>query len=424
MSTKIYDAEAQILTIAYAKDVGLDERGRVAWFDVRERSRGEAGLAPVLVYSVVAPSYSQYVRRLVDARSSIPVTQFLAMAWSKENALGMPNVLDAKPSLLKADRGYVAWVSSQGIVLRPPTVIQSVTAFERAAIDVSFAMTWGLDHPKGPRPLHLANTSIREYDEFSLSNPSLRPAMEEATYSAWAARPKRYFEGQSLEADWNVAAVDERTTARPNPDLAVHDYRDSGPLVDGIQEVLAMWPGGRGAVMRRLEIDSHDVDFWAAGRARLASADFARLRQLLRIEPEDFDEGDLWRMAGGYLLIATTAKQTIAAYDELAHGGDLQYAFEIVGPHGELPPLRFLVFEPLGGLATIILFERGGPAEKVLLGQKHLINLGEAVRASPAVWESVAMIVENRERFKTPEKVGAAFAAQHAEWLEPLGRWP
>lgn len=53
MGTKIYDAETQFLTIAYAKDVGLDRQHRVVAFDAGENCREEAGLTALLVYSVV-----------------------------------------------------------------------------------------------------------------------------------------------------------------------------------------------------------------------------------------------------------------------------------------------------------------------------------------------------------------------------------
>ena len=55
MNTRIHDAELQLLTIAVAKDVGLDQNGLVAGFDSLFASRTEQGLHPILIYSVVAP---------------------------------------------------------------------------------------------------------------------------------------------------------------------------------------------------------------------------------------------------------------------------------------------------------------------------------------------------------------------------------
>lgn len=61
---KIYDAEMQYLNVAYAKDVGLNKRRGVATFESDCITREDAGLRPLLVYSVVAPCYSVWARML------------------------------------------------------------------------------------------------------------------------------------------------------------------------------------------------------------------------------------------------------------------------------------------------------------------------------------------------------------------------
>lgn len=414
MGTKIYDAETQFLTIAYAKDVGLDRQRRVVAFDAEEVSREEAGLTALLVYSVVAPAYSCFSRMLVDASSPVSISSFLAKAWSKEAGLGMPHLLEVKPRVLEADRGYATWIRSHGVRPAPPSSIKSITAFERSARDVRFAAQWRSEgHRDVPRTLERANAAIREYDIFSTLVGS-RTSMEQHTFEVWNARERRFFVGNPLESDWDAAALVDKVPRRPSAELVVRAGDDPAIFVDGIKEVVAMWPCGRRAFFNGLTLSQQEFDFWVAGRARLYQSDFTQIRELANISYRD--EYDEWELDGGYLLMATTPRNVLNAYNTLSHGGDLRFAFEVLGPLGELPALRFLVFESWGGVANIILFERGGPAEKVL-NDRDLINLQAAVHAPPDVWETVTSIVEHREQFKKPGKVGAAFSAKHDGWL-------
>jgi hypothetical protein len=418
VGTKIYDAETQFLTIAYAKDVGLDRQHRVVAFDANEYSRKEAGLTALLVYSVVAPAYSFYSRLLVDASSPVSISSFLAKAWSKEAGLGMPYSLEVKQQVLTADRGYTAWIRSHGVELVPPSSIKSIISFERSSLDVQIATWWGRGDNQALRKLDRANAAIQEYDIFS-PRFSSRKSMETHTFEAWHARDMRFFVGKPLVTDWDAAVLVEKVRPRPSAELIVHADDDPAIFVEGIKEISAMWPGGRRAFFGGLTFSRKEFDFWVAGRANLDQSDFAQIRELANIDYRD--EYDEWELGGGYLLMATTPSSVISAYDTLSHGGDLRFSFEVLGPLGELPALRFLVFASCCGMANIILFERGGPAEKAL-NERKLINLQDAVHAPLDVWETVTTIIEHRETFNEPGLVGAAFSVKHDEWLDKMGR--
>jgi hypothetical protein len=417
MAHKIYDAEAQFLTIAYAKDVGLDRQNRVVYFDANEKSREEAGLSALLVYSVVAPAYTYYTRMLVAASSPMSISSLLAIVWSKKAGLGMPIMLEVKPQLLSADRGYATWIRSVGVELSSPPSLKSITAFERSSLDVWFAAQWR-DEGEAPRRLDRANEAIQEYDIFS-TNYHSRKSMEVHTFEVWNARDKCFFDGNPLETDWDASALAEKERPRPSAELIVHADDDPAIFVEGIKEISEMWPGGRRAFLGNLTLSKKEFDFWVAGRANLHQSDFEQMRELANIDYRD--EYDEWELGGGYLLIATTSKNVISAYNTLSHGGDLRFSFEVLGPNGELPALRFLVFEPWGGTANIILFERGGSIE-MALNERNLINLQDAVHAPPDIWKTVTTIVDFREKFDEPGKVGDAFSAKYDGWLSKMSR--
>lgn len=410
---KIYDAECQFLTVAFTKELGLDSNGRVTSFDPRDTDREEMGLGPLLVYNVVAPSFKRCFRMVVDARAPLALSFFLAAAWQSEVMLGMPMTLEVKPQLLRADLGFVGWIREQGISVVPPSSIKSINAFERVSQDLRFAVHWHDSYRRRPRSFRMANEALLDHDRFCAPHHD-QTSMGQHNFEMWDSREKRFFKGAPIPDDWSAAALLERPRSRPDPSLKV-DVDDDPAHVDGIKHVLAMWPNGRGAVLKELGVKAADFDFWVQERSHLYSDDFARLKELLNLEyHQHFEE---WMMGGGYLLIAKQPKDVLWAYEALSHGGDLEFSFEIVGPRGEQLPTRFLVFSSWSGLSTIILFERGGAAEAVLESGK-LVNLEAPRRASPEVWKDVAHVVEHQQTFASPEKIGAAFHRIHADWFE------
>lgn len=413
----IYDAETQYLTIAFAKAVGLDRQGCVVPFDPREWKRRDLQLAPLLVYSAVAPAYSQQVRMLVDPRKPVAVSRFLALAWSAKTLLGLPLTLQTKATLLSADKGYASWVKALGVDLIQAAAIKRINAFERTSLDVAFSSQWGHQGaPEECRPLDQANAAILAHDMFRAEIGAQRYSLEDHTYRAWLGRPKRFFDGPALDHDWDAAAIEERPIRGPKPDLAAHG--EEVMIVPGLEDVADMWPGGRRILLKDLEITARDFDFWLAGRAHLPAAGSARLEALLGITYLPvFDE---WQMAGGHLLVATTVKQVKRAYDELSHGGDLRFSFEILGPAGEVPGMRCLVFASCGGFTNIVLFERGSTVEAALSGH-CLINLQAPVRAPLGVWDTVTAIIRDWREFETPGEMGIAFEAKHSRWLNENG---
>ncbi|CAN7782453.1 hypothetical protein LJR175_008218 [Variovorax sp. LjRoot175] len=419
MSAKIHDAETQFLTIAVAKDIGLDQKGLVAQFDALNATRAELGLQPILIYSVVAPAFSRYVRMLVDARRPIPISQFLENAWSKEVNLGMPMSVQAKASLLANDLGFVSWIESLGIAVVPAASINCANAFERASQKLQASIQWN-SHRYTAKPVALdaANASLLDHDAFSAFVGGARKSMYQYNYKSWDAREKSFSTRASIANDWNAAAIVEHPRTKLDPELKVRRYerRNSVP---GINDVLSLWPKGRTVVLKDLNIRAQDFDLWIQGRCHLHPESFARLVEMLDLEFSDaaYVDDDVWEMGGGYLLVATSHARTVSAYDVLSHGGNLRFAFEVVGTSGERLASRVLLFAPWRGPTTIVLFARGTPVEK-LLDERGRFDLQEPDRAPPEVWASIRKIVDRQLDFDIPGRVGSEFESAHAEWLE------
>lgn len=424
MSRKIYSTEVQCLTIDFAKDVGLDSKGCVVVFRDDLTTRQQEGLQPLLIYSLVAPPYSVYRRQLVDPRSPLSISNFLAWAWSEPCGLGMPEQLEMKRTLMDLDLGFLDWIKACGVSAIQAASIKSITAFEKSSRSARVVSYWcmrTLDDERIKKPdLARANGRLMYHDTF-VGAMNKGTSMETHTHEAWAARDKRFFEDRPIEADWTCALF-ERAQIRPNPDLAITDDDPPTVIVDGLAEVAAMWPGGRSALLKRCGIARDDFNFWLKGKADLGTESFAALRNVMRLKRRfQYEYWDDFEMEGGYLLKATTAACAIGAYNALSHGGDLRVSCELTGPEGEVLSTRFIVFQRYDGTTSIILFERGHPSEKALT-ERRMIHFQGPIRAPKNVWETVQLIVDRAEHFEEPESIGEAFFQKHNEWLETQGK--
>lgn len=422
MASKIYDAEMQILTVSFAKGIGLKDRGKVDSFDELAGSHADAGLSPLLVYSLVAPAYRSYFRLLVDPANPVPLSQFLHDAWSPRMAWGMPLTLQVKASLLASDRGFASWVEQQGIELQLPSQTKSINAFERVSRDVLWACCWpskpgGVHLDRLPHTLSECNMGMAAYDSYDAQSLlRLSSSMDQLTFDAWRERDKRFCVSSPVVDDWIPAAVELKDAVRPRPGYAIDPDEDEyvPPAVEGIKELLAMWPGGPSAFFKGLNVKKRDFEFWASGRAHLAASELSEVRRRAVVRwRDDYDD---WELGSGYLLLATTPRQVSVLYDVLSHGGDLEFAFELLGPRGEALPMRIVLFAHCGGFTNVMLFERDGRAE-LLLDRGKLLNFGQPVRASSSVWETALSIVEKRGSFPEPGAVGRELMEEHFDWL-------
>lgn len=421
---KLYGVDTQFLTVAYAKDVGLDAQGRVEMLDPGASNLEEAGLEPLLVYCAVVPALSCYARRLVSADKPEPLSAFLADAWSQKSGLGMPARLEVKPALMQGDAPIGKWLAGQGVELAVAPSLRGIDAFERQSLQLCSAVAWGKEGdsdvmPKQlPRDLGDCNAGLSWYDR-SVSQP--RYAGEWERFQAWKREARRFCCEQTVADDWDPSRIVAKVARRPKPYLAVTEESGDAVSIEGIKELVTMWPGGAKRFFEATRVAKSDFDFWVAGRAHLDKRDFAAIRDIAAIQY--LDEYDDWELGGGYLLDSTRASPAAVErlYDALSHGGDLRVAFEVLSPEGERGDMRFVLLASCGGMTNIMLFERGGKCERLLDGGR-LINLEEAECATHEVWETVVDIIARRDEFREPGKVGIWFERQHLEWMESKER--
>jgi hypothetical protein len=417
--TKIYDAEMQYLSVAIAKDVGLDTRGGVVPFESDRISRECAGLKALLVYSIVAPCYSVMARMLVDASEPIPISQFLSQAWSSKRGLGMPQRLEMEAALLSGDRGFVEWAQLHGIACSPAVSAKAHSAFARSAQDLRWSINWpSFDTDGKPAPaLAATNHSLFDHDTFVMAISSgYRKSMDHLTFSAWITRGQTFCNETFKRDDWNPACLVEKPKSIPKTQVAALRSDESEPFyVHGLKELVAMWPGGRRAFFRGMHLTARDFDHWVSGRAHLTRQTQSEVMAKAGVIYDR--QCDAYILGGGNLLQARTAKDAECVYIELSHGGDLEYAFEALSPPGKELPVRVLVFAAWMGPANLIFLPRDGGRAESLMDDPTLINLTPARKAPGEVWDTLSWIFEHREMFDNPKVVGMEFGLRHRHWL-------
>ena len=411
----ITDPELHYFSVDFAIELGLDKSRQLVWFHSDEHSCASLGLEPVLMYWITAPLYSRKFRLLVDPQKPLALSNFLAQAWSEEGAMGIPRRLEIKSKLTQGDLGFLDWIADQDVEIGPPSNIKSFVAHETSCRKAQDPLAFQDLTVYTPFSFHQANEALRYYDTTIAPRGSWTEP-ERALAQEWNQRTKKTTSKSPLVEDWLPSAVVQPAkTKNPRAELAVAPGEFPYAYTPGVKGVASMWPGGRRAFLKGLNLRSEEFDQWANGRAHLPHSARLKIVQRLRLEwREDYDE---WEMVGGFLLIASEPRPTIKVFDDLSHGGDLRYAFEMQGPSGEVRPMRALIFERYGGLPNIILFEVGSKAE-VLLQDQRLINRSEAVHLPEKIWAQVCTIIDNRETFTDPQIIAEAFGRENEKWLD------
>lgn len=416
---KIHNAEMQYLTVAFAKSVGKAADGSVETFDSNSCSREEAGLRPLLIYSITAPYYGVRARMLVDAAFPAPITEFLATAWSCAHGIGMPQTLEMEAALLQADTGFVSWCRDHGVLCEPAQSEKSMRALARSAQELAWPITFRAgERCKKASSLAAANSSLRNHDVFAIERAGARnTSMVQMTFEAWLGRGQPFLKGKGVADDWAIDRLKEKPRQLPLPRRIDRDpdSEEYGCEVPGLKEIIEMWPGGRRAFFRGTGVTARDFDYWAVGRGHLFPQEAHDVKWKAGAREKVFPR--CWVLRGGNLLVGRTAKGTLTVWKELLCEDDLQYAFEALAPAGMQFAMRVLIMGMAGGKATLILLPRdGGPLEALVDG-RSLPCLGEPRQASVDAFEDLLTVVEHCEDYEKPEQIGWEFGDVHRSWL-------
>lgn len=425
MPASIYCASTQFLSLVYARDLGFNDKDGIVAFDDQQHSLDDLNLRPALVYALMLPPYGQYCRRLVDPRTPESLTAFIAQEWRNPDGFGVPYAVEIKKSMVALDAGFISWIERLGVKVTLPRKPRQHTGLEVSASRVRHVYDLHSKYiPKSINELDRVNQCFEMNREFSdCIYPGSNTSMASYTFFEFASRERQRCNEFPLDLDrldWIVSRLAPyKPPPRPSPELVFRDDCDHDEpygFIEGVGPIVRQWPGGKSAALVPFGIKAVDFDFWQSGRSRLPLIQVSSLARLLNAERRyDDDNGDrFYEPRGGFLLVGGSVKDIRAAYDQITHGGDVRMAFEILGPEGQAPCLRFLFFEGWSSEPSIILIN---PKKDIDLTEEAFPGIWPPVRVTDEMWEAVQGIALNANSISDPCRMARLFATAFWDWF-------
>ena len=422
MATTIYDAEMQYLLVEQARNVGLDAAGRVAPCDRNLKSKEGHDLTPLLVYSIVVPAFRCQTRLLVSAAAPISVSLFLAQAWGLRRALGMPLRLEMKPGLLASDRGFVQWAKSLGVQCEPVQHTKALAAYSTSTLDVAYvALARGGPGESLPQSLLDANSALAAFDTRTIENMAagIRPGMKQADlamFKHWLHRGQGYLHEQtSTHADWDAEAIVERSSPAKSRAFAELVWLElEAPAVEAI---ISMWPPGPKAFCEEVGVTESELRAWLSLKGPLGADEYERMCEMLYLgEPDGIKI--ILQPEGGCLLVADTEQNVACVYNSMTDFGNVAFCFEAISPTTEFHGYRVLIFLPVDGVLTLILFKKGGKAESAL--SRNVLRNFQGPIAVPSELALALARSTHNPALHYPGYVGSDIWTEFGNWFDAL----
>lgn len=155
---------------------------------------------------------------------------------------------------------------------------------------------------------------------------------------------------------------------------------DDSTVVALAKDLVTCWPNSAAEIARSIGTTTRDLKWFLDRKAGLDEDTLTEFLSVLGIE---WLEQGYYEASGPCVLVAKDVGAATRIYNELSHGGDLNFSFEVVPESGQTDPSwRYLLFQSYGGPPSIIMFERGSRAAD-RLNDKIFINF-EGVRPVPS----------------------------------------
>lgn len=164
------------------------------------------------------------------------------------------------------------------------------------------------------------------------------------------------------------------------------------------KDLVACWPNSAAEIARSIGITARDLKWFLDGKAGLNESVRSELLSVLGIEWREYGRDGSYEASGPRVLVAKAVGAATRIYDEMSHGGDLTFSFEVVPEKGQPDPSwRYLLFQSYGGPANIMMFERGSRAAE-MLNDKSFINFEGVRQVSSRLYRSVVALAARASR--------------------------
>ena len=154
-----------------------------------------------------------------------------------------------------------------------------------------------------------------------------------------------------------------------------------------VKHILNCWPNKTVEVARAVGVTAKELKWYVGGRAPL---DRTKLSDLLSLVGLEYDSSsDFYQSCGPCVLIAFSPRSIVEAYTSLAHGGDLEFSFEVLPSLIPADPSwRYMLFRACGDMINIIMLPRGGKVAENL-NRDSFINFGGSVNVPDNIYRNL-----------------------------------
>ena len=332
---------------------------------------------PLLVYGVTCAVTKIKSVRLAPLDPPRAIGDVLVEQWSNDRWLkGMPDQVVVSRSLAEAAPKLLSTLASLGIAI-DTRGNKSVEANRRAIqSDFYSCLPWTNDEPSAYSVDEMNASLIKRLDPRDYHSRWESPTGRElrASWQALTYRPVPELTNRSSELDWTYGPFVEiafksvipptdseqlKPVARgsrvfdvtPKPDA----QRETLPFE--FQHLLAAWPETYAQVARQIGTTESLLRAYVKGRQVLSPSSEHVLMDLLGLRWED--GYPYLEVVGPCLLIGRSIAATDRAYTEVSHGGDLDFAVEVVPnaaePH---PDWHLVIIQTCGVYPSFLLIPR------------------------------------------------------------------
>lgn len=411
-------------SMAISKHVFIHRRYGVVFVDdaMQCNEARSYGLSPLLLYALAIPNTSIRLMKFTHLDRPAGIYDTLRAMWANEESSfrGCPEALVVGRSLAEASPELGFRLAHDGIQL---VVAGQQVKTSAALLRSAQEKAKELSSPRGEKAglnniddLNNAAEAVASYkSSFPISNLIYRANME-----LWSLLPYRSLPSATGRegVDWSSGPwLNSWETNLPPTSLPRYfhksDYdntvwllfnRGEGVPGDAVQpgappssyearsvdeyitinlakDLLACWPNTMRQIAQSIGTTVQRLNWFLRDKATLDRRMISTLRNILGIEI--CHETGEYEAAGPCTLIAKDVSAACNLYDEMSHGGDLEFSFEAV-PESGLPDAswRYVVFQSWGGYANIMMFERGSKAS-ARLDDNYFINF-QGIRTLPS----------------------------------------
>lgn len=440
------------LSVAVARHVFTHpSRGVVFVRDaIRLADADRFDLTPLVIFAFSVPHTRLRWMTFALQNNTISLLRVILDAWSlgSEILRGYPDILKVSCHVADAAPGLRSSLAPLGVRLEVADGKDRVfSGALRSAQNDVLSVGW-FTHDEPIKTVEDLRRSTHVFYTEGWNMVSYRDPKSEEDIRAFLSLPVRTIHSKpSCEQDWTPGRWMSAWDAQVPPTGPRYFYIDDDGtnwLVEGLDDVdeledsyidhfgstdmdgcdivrtlLRCWPNKLLDVARTIGITAKELRWCLADRIKIQGV-FPHLYSMIGVE---YKFG-FWQACGGCILVGMSGRATVAAYEELSHGGDLEFSFEAVPETSEPDPKwHYIVLRACGSLVNLIVIPRGSGAANIL-DADHLINF-EGVSQVPndVYFTIVTTCARGRVNPYVNREECASFERKCFEYLQSCVRW-